>query len=211
MFLWLTLHYSPSKLVSVTTFSFAVLYLPVLILMQSPTQVGGFIRSVGDGYLSCQNCLSEVQGRAVKGKGHSKKKTWKGDRKAQSGNRNKKRALWYLASLIFRLWSISRRTCFLEPQWQWWMAAPLSLSISPLRESTGWKGCWDMKLVWAYHQFFRWRGVLACILTYLAVLDQALYIYRRREQHPCLKVLCCRCAKGKEKLVLSLQSAVQGR
>ena len=78
MFLWLTLHYSPSKLVSVTTFSFAVLYLPVLILMQSPTQVGGFIRSVGDGYLSCQNCLSEVQGRAVKGKGHSKKKNLKG-------------------------------------------------------------------------------------------------------------------------------------
>lgn len=117
--------------------------------------------------------------------------------------------LWYLDSLILRLWSISQRTCFLEHQWQWWMAAPLSLSISPLRESTGWKGCWDTKSVWAWHQFFRQRGVLACIRTYSAVISQAVYIHRRRE-HSCLKSPCCRCAKGKEKLIY-LQYTVGGR
>lgn len=90
---------------------------------------------------------------------------------------------FYLNSLLFRLWSISQRTCCPEPPWPWWMAAPLSPSMSPLRESTGWRACWDTKLVWAWHPFCSQRGVLACILTYGTVMGQALDRYRKRE-HP---------------------------
>lgn len=101
MFLWLTLHYSPSKLVSVTTFSFAVLYLPVLILMQSPTQVGGFIRSVGDGYLSCQNCLSEVARKSCEGQGPLQKKKPEratGKHRVVTGTRRELFDTWPLSS-----------------------------------------------------------------------------------------------------------------
>lgn len=116
--------------------------------------------------------------------------------KAGPGGR---RALCYLNSLIFRLWSISRRTCCLEPQWQWWMAAPLSLSISPLRESTGWKGCWDMKLVRAWHRFSMQREVLACLLTSFAMMARHCTY---TEGTSLSKNLCCR-FKGRRSLFIT--------
>lgn len=140
------------------------------------------------------------QDRVVEGKGPKRNESMEEpEEKAGSGAR-RELFQFCLNSLLFRSWSISRRTCCREPPWRWWTAAPRSPSMSPPRASTGWRACWDTRLVWASHPCCRHWGVLACILTYGTVVGQALDRYRKRE-HPYPKSLCWRCAKGKRNLL----------
>lgn len=91
------------------------------------------------------------QDRVVEGKGPKRNESMEEpEEKAGSGAR-RELFQFCLNSLLFRSWSISRRTCCREPPWRWWTAAPRSPSMSPPRASTGWRACWDTRLVWASH------------------------------------------------------------